>query len=83
MTMDYKLGMHLLLYLFSTQLKKLSLRGIYCMAFTLMHFLQFPGEYSSGGLDVSSCYSYQSLSPQTSRDGSVQPQYPKPIYSYR
>ncbi|XP_026790440.2 forkhead box protein N1 [Pangasianodon hypophthalmus] len=43
---------------------------------------QFPGEYSSGGLEVSSRYSYQSLSPQTSRDGSVQPQYPKPIYSY-
>ncbi|XP_053503225.1 forkhead box protein N1 [Ictalurus furcatus] len=43
---------------------------------------QFPGEYSSGGLDVSPRYSYQSLSPQTSRDGSVQPQYPKPIYSY-
>ncbi|XP_060744922.1 forkhead box protein N1 [Tachysurus vachellii] len=43
---------------------------------------QFPDEYSSGGIEISSRYSYQSLSPQTSRDGSVQPQYPKPIYSY-
>ncbi|KAF5900604.1 forkhead box protein N1-like, partial [Clarias magur] len=42
----------------------------------------FPGEYSSGGLELSSRYSYQNLSPQTGRDGSVQPQYPKPIYSY-
>ncbi|XP_046718144.1 forkhead box protein N1 isoform X2 [Silurus meridionalis] len=43
---------------------------------------QFLGEYSTGGLEVGSRYSYQSLSPQNSRDGSVQPQYPKPIYSY-
>ncbi|XP_060800218.1 forkhead box protein N1 isoform X2 [Neoarius graeffei] len=43
---------------------------------------QIPAEYSSGALELSSRYSYPSLSPQTSRDGSVQPQYPKPIYSY-
>ncbi|KAK3530764.1 hypothetical protein QTP70_000796 [Hemibagrus guttatus] len=49
---------------------------------TISPLQQFPAEYSSGGIEISSCYSYQSLSPQTSRDGSVQPQYPKPIYSY-
>ncbi|TSN57793.1 Forkhead box protein N1 [Bagarius yarrelli] len=43
---------------------------------------QFPAEYSSGGLEFSSRYSYQSLSSQTNTDGLVQPQFPKPIYSY-
>ncbi|XP_062873421.1 forkhead box protein N1 [Trichomycterus rosablanca] len=43
---------------------------------------QFSGEYLFGGLESSSRYSYQNISSQTNQDTSVQPPYPKPIYSY-